>query len=147
MSDSIRQQLIDALDARLRTILVANGYQTNAGQHVFDWLDRDLAESELDAIIYRDPVCPQEPGLAVSYINKLRVEIEARTKQSTDTAARLRQILEDICAAIGTDETWGGLADTTEPVEHSMDVRQAEKIKGLAVITIEIEYTTNKWSF
>lgn len=147
MADSIRQQIITALDARLKTITIANGYNTDAGLHVYDWLDRALADTELDAIIYRDPSCDINHGLAVAYINKVRVEIEAKTKQAGNTAERLRHILEDICAAINTDETWAGLAENSEPLENSMDIQQDEKIKGSATLQIEIEYTTDKWSF
>ncbi len=147
MTDSIRQQIIGKLDTRLKTIKKTANYKTDAGLHVFDWLDRDLADSELDAIIYRDRTTEINHGLMVSYINKVRVEIEMKTKASTGTAARLRQMLEDVCAAINVDETWGGLAENTEPLENSMDIQQQDKIVGSATLTIEIEYTTNKWSF
>ena len=147
MADNIRQQIIDALDARLKTILTTGDYNTNAGAHVFDWLDRDLADSELDAIIYRDKTNEITPETIQNYSNKVTVEIEAKTKQAADTAQQIRKIIEDIYQAIGTDDRWGGLAIDTQPVSEEIDIQQADKIAGSAKLTIAIEYEKEKWSY
>lgn len=144
---SIRQQIITALDTRLRTITIANGYKTNAGAHVFDWLDRDLADSELDAIVYRDTNNNIISEGFDYYENRMRVEIEAKAKSAATTAAQVRKIIEDIYKAIGTDETFGGLAHYSEPVSDALDIQQADKIAGSATVTIEVVYVAQKWSY
>jgi len=95
----------------LRTITTANHYNTDAGLHVYDWLDRDLASSELDAIIYRDTGCRYTQASLTQYIHILRVEIALKTQQGSDTAKRLRTMLGDVYAALDVDET---LADWRE---------------------------------
>jgi hypothetical protein len=147
VSDSKRQQIIDKVKARMQTITTANGYKTDAGQHVFTWLSRVLADSELDAIDIRDKTCPQEQSSLSLYTNKLRVEFEAKTKAASITDEAAREILDDIYKAIGVDDTWDGLAENTEPIENNMDIQQSDKIAGAATIVVEIEYTTEKWSF
>lgn len=147
MADSIRQDIIDALDTRLKAIKVSGGYKTNAGLHVFDWLDRDLADSELDAIVYRDRTSNLQMESFSAVVNMVRLEIEAKTKQASGTARRLREIIEDIYKAIGTDETFGGLAHETLPAGEEIDIQQQDKIMGSAIINIEIAYITQKWSY
>jgi len=147
VSDSIRQQIITALDTRLKTILVVNDYKTNAGQHVFDWEDRDLDDSELEAIIYRDPGNGRTQATVVEFDNKMVVEIEVKAKAGVETAKRIRKMIEDVFRAIGTDETWGGLADCTTPVGEKIDIQKSDKIIGAGTIFIEIEYRTEKWQY
>ena len=147
MADSIRQDIIDALDARLKAIKVSGGYKTNAGLHVFDWLDRDLADTELDAIIYRDRTDDLTPLSTRKFENRVTVEIEAKTKQASGTARRLREIIEDIYKAIGTDETFGGLARSTRPEREEIEIQQQDKISGAATLSISIVYETTKWGF
>lgn len=147
MADSIRQQIMAALDTRLKTIKTTGGYKTNAGQNVFDWLDRDLADTELDAIIYRDRTDDLTPLSTRKFENRVTVEIEAKTKQAAGTARRLREIIEDIYKAIGTDETFSGLARSTRPEREEIDITQQDKISGAATLSISIVYETTKWGF
>jgi len=147
MTDSIRQRLIDKVDARFKTITTANGYQTNIGNHVFDWLERDLADNELDALIYRDPLSESEPGTIHDYGNKMRLEIEVKTKSADTTAKQVRKMIADVNKAIGVDDRWGELAIDTQPESVIMDLQQYDKIAGSAHIVVMIEYDTDKWSF
>jgi hypothetical protein len=146
MTDSIRQQIIDAIDIRFKTILVTGGYKTNIGQHVFDWLDRDLADSELDALIYRDKHNEITSESFDTCTNRLQAEIEIKTKSAT-TAEQVRLMAEDVYAAIGTDESWGGLALGTDPSSDDIDIQQADKIMGSGKIVIFINYEKARWGY
>lgn len=147
MPDSTRQDIIDAIDTRLKTIKTTAGYKTNAGTNVFDWLDRDLADSELDAIIYRDRNNVMDMADFDSKMNTVVVEIVVKTKSTTTTAAQVRKMIEDVYKAIGTDETWGGLALQTIPRTDEIDVQLSDKITGSGTITIEIQYESTKWAY
>lgn len=147
MADSTRQDIIDAIDTLMKTIKTTAGYKTNGGNNVFDWLDRDLADSELDAIIYRDRNNQIAQETFDKVTNNLDLEIEVKTKNTTDTAKRVRELIEDVYKAIGTDETFGGLALETIPVSEEMDVRQSDEITGSARLVIRITYQSNKWSY
>jgi hypothetical protein len=147
MADSIRQQIIDAVDTRFKAIKTSAGYKTNIGNHVYDWLDRDLADNELDALIYRDKTNDIESASFSDYDNKLTLEIEVKTKSGGTTAKQVRQMIEDVYRAIGTDETWSGLSINTEPRSDAMDLGQADKIVGSGTIIVEIMYQTTKWQY
>src|SRR3990170_3357246 len=54
MADSIRQQIMTAIDTRLKLITITNGYETNAGNNVYEFWDIALEDDELPAIIWRD---------------------------------------------------------------------------------------------
>lgn len=147
MADSIRQQIIDKIDTRFKAIKITGGYKTNIGNNVFDWLARDLADTELDALIYRDKrneVSWTEFG---AIANRITLEIEIKTKSGSTTAKQTRMMIEDVYKAIGTDETWGGLALITIPKSEEMDLEFSDKKIGSATITVEIEYATATWSF
>lgn len=147
MADSIRQSIMTALDTRLKTIKTTAGYKTNAGNNVFDWLDRDLADTELDAIVYRDPANEILQETFNQINNRVRVEIEVKTKSASTTGAQVRKLIEDVYKAIGTDETFGGLAHEAQPVSENIDIQQADKIMGSATVVIDIYYMTTKWTY
>ena len=147
MADSIRQQIMDKVDARLKLIKTTGGYKTNIGSHVFDWLTRDLADSDLDALIYRDKANSISAGTQKLFENRVSVEIEVKSKSASTTAKQVRMMIEDVYKAIGTDETWGGLAQKTNVSGDSIEIEQGEKVVGSGTINIEIEYRTAKWSY
>lgn len=147
MADSIRQQIIDKIDTRFKAIKKTGGYKTDVGLHVFDWLDRDLADSELGALIYRDRTNTKNASSQKIFDNKVRLEIEVKTKSASTTAKQVRMMIEDVYKAIGTDETWSGLAQKTNSVEDNINVDLADRIVGSGTITVEIEYRTAKWQY
>jgi uncharacterized protein (DUF927 family) len=147
MADSIRQQILDAIDTRFKTIKTTAGYKTNIGNNVFDWLDRDLADTELDALIYKDPINELSSTTITQWNNKVNLEIEVKTKSASTTAKQVRMMIEDIYKAIGTDATWGGLALRSNPVSEEISIQQQDKIVGSAKIIISIEYVKLKWGY
>jgi len=145
MTDPTRQSIIEALETRLKTILTTGGYKFSLGSNVFDWIDRDLgADTELPCVIYRDRENSIEPFTTLQYSNKVKVELEIKAE---DTPENLRFMIEDVYKAIGTDDTWGGLALDTQPISDELDFSHADKKVGTARIQIEIEYEKTKWSF
>lgn len=147
MTDSIRQQIIDKVDARLKLILTTGGYKTNAGAHVYDWLNYDQAKAQLPSITYRDPENLKTAADTKNWDNDMTMELEARAAAGVDAVEDLREIVEDIYKAIGTDEKWSELAKKTIPVSEEMDVKQGDQKIALAKVTIRIKYTTTKWQY
>ncbi len=147
MADSKRQQIIEALDTRLKTIKKTSGYKSDIGNHVYDWLDRDLDDSELPALIYRDRTNPIESYTVLNYLNQVNVEIEVKAKSASTTAESVREMIEDVYKAIGTDDRFGGLAVDSQPVSDEINISHEDKIKGTGTINIIIEYEKEKWGF
>jgi len=147
MTDSIRQQLIDKIDARLKLIKKTGGYKTDAGTNVSDWPDHDHEKAKLPSIVYKDPSNTKTADSTKIWDNDLTVELELRAAAGTTAAESLREIIEDVYKAIGTDETWSGLAQKTIPVSEEMDVQQGDQKIALAKLQIRIKYQTTKWQY
>jgi hypothetical protein len=146
---SIRQDIIDAIDTRLKTILISNGYNTDIGNKVFHWRNTNLTEAELPGIIYRDPSTNEKEhhGVARGWVNKFQVEIVGFDTLAGTTPAQMRLITEDIYNAIDVDDLWGGLAHDTTPISDEIDIQNKDKISGAASVIIEIDYLASKWIY
>ncbi len=146
MADSKRQDIIDALDTRLRTILTAGGYETDLGSNVFEWRATALQESELPGLIYRDISCEPVENTASLYQEFfLNIEVEIITVSGSTTASQIRKMIADVYKAIGTDDKWGGLALGTFSDGDEMNIEQAEKIIGGATVSFHVHFATVEW--
>jgi hypothetical protein len=150
-----RQRIIDAVVARMRTISVANGFQTDAGAKVFEWAAR-MDEGEIDALPSKVAlsVCDlpaegsKESKQSKGSTYRMRIQVRILKGRGTDPAA-LRAVLGDVVDAVGRDVTqadldpllWpeaanGGkyLAMDTEPGDEGFVLpTEAMEIKGGAV--------------
>ncbi len=147
MADSKRQKIINAVDARLKTILVTGGFETDLGKNVFAWRSEPLQASELPGLIYRDvsqEVSDDEAAIG-QHEYELTVEVEIIAQSGATTGSQLRKMIADVIKAIGVDITWGALAQRSNPVSDSINFEQAEKVIAGALVTFTIIYRTNQW--
>lgn len=115
MPDSIPKQILSALTTRLGTILIDDGFNTDAGLNVyrgkksFDWENQDL----FPAISVFDPLEEVEAGHEERNDNTLTVHIEGHVWADPDNPADgAHDLLADIKKAVllFDDQTLGGLA-------------------------------------
>jgi len=144
MADPKRQSIIDALEARLQTILTSNGYETNVGSNVYERHPKPVPIANIPCVIYAD--VEEEISLVTQETNRfISVELEIFTAGTT-ALNTIRKILADIEKAIGTDKgTFGGLAVTTWILENTLAMDQESKIISGAVMTIRIHFKTNQY--
>ncbi len=145
MADTIRQQIIDAIDERFKLIKVVNGYETNLGNSVYQWKAVSYEGADLPLIEYRDISNESGIGPNPTHDHRLTIEAEIVVAAGNTTAAQIRKMIADVKKAIGTDLRWGGLAITTEPISDSMVIEQNEKIIGGVKINFTIIYRTMAW--
>lgn len=145
MPDTIRQQVISSVDARFKTILTTNGYQTDIGANVFDWRAEALEDSNLPALIYRDTQCSTEISNIASYTHKMTVEVIAVVANDTPMPI-IRQIIADIDKAIGVDDRWGGLAILTERTGDESGIEIDDKKYAGCRLTMVITFRTLGWN-
>lgn len=148
---SRRQDIITALDTRLKGILKTEGYQTDMGKNVREWYAFPVNEApDTDSLLYEDPSCARvEPyeyddNVQSYHYKRLTVHIYIVTSGSTAPAA-LRVRIADVLKAIGTDVTWGGLALDTELEGDDSEVVHEKKKIGGTRITISIDYKVERW--
>jgi hypothetical protein len=146
---SIHQDIIDAIDIRLKTILISNSYNTDIGNSVFHWRNTNLTEADLPGIIYRDSAVndKEENAITGGWITKFLIEIVGFDTLAGTTPARMRLITQDIYDAIRVDDLWGGLVHDTTPVSDEIDIQNKDKISGMASVIIEIDYLASKWIY
>ncbi len=148
MPDSLRQQIINAVDARLKTITTANSYETDLGRNVFEHRTTALGDSELPGINFRDVGCDvsQEDVAIGQHGYELTMEAEIVVKAGATSAIQIRKMIADVIKAIGVDPRWGNLAVRTTPLSDGLKFDQSEKIIAGALLTYSIIFRTTKFN-
>ena len=137
-----RQEIVDAIKARLQTLQVANGYGTELGLHVFEWKVTAFADSELPGVAFRDTE-QTVAELTGGFRNvSLTVEFILGAASGAATASVVRQGIGDVVRCIDTDPTWGGLAWDTAIQSDEMFMDHDGKLTGLAKVTAVVKYQT-----
>lgn len=144
MPDSKRQQIVTALDARLKLITVANGYETNLGTNVKWYRQEPFAEAEIGISCEDSETAPEWIGFGVQ-LHRMTVVIDA-VLPATAQAPELRAAAADIVKAIGADVTLGGLAEDCILGDVQMDVGQESVRAGGARLSAVFEYATDPWT-
>jgi hypothetical protein len=141
-----RQRIVDAVVARMKTILVANSYQTDAGQLVVPYAVR-FDESELAAASAK---CALGVFDLIDEVSKAsmdskgathRMRVQVRVfKSGAMTLEGLRTVIGDVVDAVGKDILWTEqatgktLAMDTEPAQEGFIVpTEAMEVAAAAV--------------
>jgi hypothetical protein len=148
MADTKRQKIVAAVIARMQTIRMVNGYQTEIGARVEDWARR-FDEEELKAqpskAILGVYDLPDEVGKdgkhAIGETHRLRMQVRIFITGST-LATELRKMIGDVVAAIGKDILWGYLAMDTEPSTEGFVVPNAAMEVAGAAVEFIVVYAT-----
>jgi hypothetical protein len=148
MADTKRKQIVAAFNARMKTISIAKGYNTDLGSNIFAWRATGLAKTECPGMIHRDTENDRTERNSLSeQKNKLTIEMEIFPEPGSDTIDDAYDLIQDVFTAIAVDDRWGGLADDTNPGEDKVEIEQHERIIGKITLSIIIEYTSEKWTF
>jgi hypothetical protein len=105
MADSKRQKIVDAIVARMETILVTNGYETDIGQTVEDW-NINWQQEELPAVSVCDlpaqAADDSQNGKLDRTIWLMPVQVRIYADKD-ETPANVRKMVQDAQAAIRVD--------------------------------------------
>ena len=145
MTDSVRQEVVTALDTLFKTITTANSYNTNLGNNVSWWRSRPLQASELPALCLKDT--NENRVVAIGqWEHLLTIEAEILVNASDDGDS-MRQAAADVIKVLGTSLTLGGIAEDIRPPGsmESVDVEQDSLRMFGALMSFQVEYYTNPW--
>jgi hypothetical protein len=145
MADSIRQQIISALDTRLKAILVTGGYETNIGSNVFDWKANSLEDADLPALIYKDITVETNIDSFASFAHRMTIQVIVVVQSSTPMT-ETRKAMADVDKAIGVDHTFGNLALMTERTGDESGVELEERRFAGCQIVYVITFRTSCWN-
>lgn len=142
MSVTKRQKIVDAVIARLSTISVEAGYETDLGARVEEWPVR-FDESEVPAVgVYDLPDEITKDSLhSRGATHRLKIQVRIFTAKGA-RARDLRQMIGDVVRGVGEDILWGGLAMDTEPNSEGLIIpTEAMEVAG-AAIEFTVVYNT-----
>ena len=135
---NIRQQIINALIARMKAISGVNG--------VYPWRITELAPSETPIIIIKDTIDSMpEDGVIGRIDHELTVELSALFF-GNDATEEAREMIASIAAAIGTDSTFSGLVYDTIITSAEISVDDAGQLNTTATLSIIINYRSDFWT-
>jgi hypothetical protein len=144
MAKTIRQQLVEAVIAAIKSISVAHGYQTELGTRpVKDWPRRYDAK-DLPAVGVHDltVTSDKENPDSRKQTNDLPIQVRIYTAEATP-AATLRQYIGDVIKAVGVDPRWGGLAWDTSPNDDGFIVPDGAFEAAGAAVQFTVHYLSN----
>jgi hypothetical protein len=113
----IRSQLVEKIQARLETIILANGYASDIGAKVFPWRRTAMDAHSVPGIIFRDEEAhlnneENQDEVAIGmWEHRLKLTVEIYFKSATP-ASVARTALNDLITAIYANrgDRWDGLA-------------------------------------
>lgn len=147
MSQSRRQQILAAFIARLQKILIADGYQTNAGQLVFigerPTLGPDDPDASIDVVVGADEPGYQGENVSIRLPVTVRAVVNATRESAWNT---VEAVISDIKIAIETDHDLGGLLSPRGLERGPVEPRDREP--GDQIIGVGIQYSlrySEKW--
>jgi hypothetical protein len=147
MGNLISRQILDAMESRLRRIRAVNGFNSDFGIQVFRHRIEEISINQLPCVCFWDVGESVGIGGSDTVERTLTVEIEAVTYGHDEDLvnAALDLVREDLEKAIGSDDQWGGLAETTELSEWRKDFSKKEYMRGSVLMVVTIEFRTQRW--
>lgn len=153
---SVRQQIIDAMNTRFSLIKKTSGYHSDIGNNIQEWYTETTPDDLLAGLLPMMNIKDGNSEISIEvmglFSHELAVDLEIYTTKGKTTADEMRLILEDVFTAIGTDDTWGGLAQYTifgdnEVGKRSINlvVEQYAKTIARVIISMKVLYRTNYW--
>lgn len=145
MTDTIREQIITAVESKLAHILISKGYQTGCGANV-QRAKKTLDESELPAVVVFPKIeTPNREYGNSALMMRLRIEALSKFDPATENASEIsEQMLGDLIECIA-GRRWSIKYDS-----GSFEPQPGDTITGAtsgATATIEyITKSTGTWS-
>lgn len=154
MSDNVRQNIVDAIDARLKLIRTGHVFTIPAtgrtrtvvsdiGAAVFPWRKTTVADGEAALCFYDLDADTTAEGVEYGkdeHSLRVRAVVYLHGKS---TAPQARTALADLTAAIGADPKWSGLARWTEITGHAVAMEQDGQIVGGVTLDFRVVYRTH----
>jgi hypothetical protein len=145
----LRQDIISALAIQLGKIKVADGYHTDCGLNVFLWKSAAVEKTDLPCIILQDEkndfLIEGVHVVANAFTQWLSVSLVIVLSQGGTTDTMMRQAFADVYRAIGTDDTYGGIALQTRLISDEIQIQQEARTIAAGVVKIEIMWRTGKY--
>lgn len=100
---SRRQEIVDILMARLKSISIAHG-DSHDLVRVEEWAVAKCSERDMPCLVLRDTGSNVNNAMSGSASNSLEVEIDVLVSEKDTTMSALRNIMSDVLKAVGYED-------------------------------------------
>lgn len=97
----VRQSIVDSILENLKKIKIDNGFYSNAGLNVFEWMEKTLEDRDFPALIIRDSSSKVNETSSLEHILKIEVDIAIKGKNSIWS---MREVSSDVLKTFGIVE-------------------------------------------
>ena len=137
----LRQEIVTAIVEKMKEISTANGFYSDAGKNVFEWLDKSLGKDEYPAIIIRDISDNVADGQYLDH--KLKIEIDIAVKDGSNTTWNMREVSSDVIKSFGLLEEKIYCRCNYNGSDFLVD--QKDTLYGGVRLDFEVLYQTGRW--
>lgn len=137
----LRQKIVTAIVEKMKEISTANGFYSDAGKNVFEWLDKSLGKDEYPAIIIRDISDNTTDGQYLDH--KLKIEIDIAVKDGNNTTWNMREVSSDVIKSFGLLEEKINYRFNYNGSDFLVD--QKDTLYGGVRLDFEVLYQTGRW--
>lgn len=135
-----RQKIIDVILKELKNIKIDNGFYSDAGKNVFEWMDKTLEDRDFPAIIIRDSSSKVSDQSLLEHFLKIEVDIATKGKNSP---WNMREISSDVLKVFRiVEET---LSFKINYLGFESIIEQREAMYSGTRIDFEITYHTRRF--
>ncbi len=144
-----RQQVVDSIADRFKTIRIANGYRTDIGAKVYVWKVAPWDPKDLSGMIIRDTTCEIKGQVTQHHDWTLQIEVDALAVGERVSEAS-RNAEADILKCIGLTPRWtvealSARMETTS-INTEIAVRHEETLMGVVRFRFEVAFRTALFS-
>ena len=136
-----RQKIITTIVEQMQLIRSANGFYSEAGKSVFEWLDKPLDKDEYPAIIVRDVSDNTEDSQVLQHTLKIEVDIAVSNKALTTWD--MREVTSDVLKAFGNIEEV--LSYECKYLGSDFLVDHKDSVYGGVRLGFLVKYHTGRW--
>ena len=133
--------IVDTIAEQLKLISSANGFYSEAGKNVFEWLEKPLDKDEYPAIIIRDVSDDVKDDQILAH--SLKIEIDLAISNKSTTLWDMREVTSDVLKAFSVIENIISYRCTY--LGNDFLIEQKDTVYGGVRLTFTIEYQTQRW--
>jgi hypothetical protein len=137
----VRQSIVDSIIEQMQKISSANGFYSEAGANVYEWMNKPLEKGQYPAIIVRD--VSDETNDSGQLQHTLKVEIDIAVSSKSNTIWDMREVTSDVLKAFGSLEKV--LNYQCKYLGSGFLVEHKDSVYGGVRCEFNITYFTSRW--
>lgn len=136
-----RQIIVTAIAEQMEKISSANGFYSEAGKNVYEWLDKPLDKDEYPAIIVRDISDTTNDTQVLEH--SLKIEVDIAVSNGKSTSWNMREVSSDVIKAF--DQVEKTLNYQCKYLGSDFLVEHKDSVYGGARLEFIVSYQTPRW--